>query len=352
MRQRRAVLRLLTSLAVILLALAIGGALIASVGVSPLYAYSVLFKGAFGDLRGLSDSLVKAIPLIFTGLAFAFAAKCNTYNIGAEGQLYIGALAAVAVGVYVTGLPAWLHIPLCLLAGALGGGLWAGIAAWLKVRLGINEVINTIMLNYIGKLFVSFMVYGPMIENPLKSPQTKQLADTALLPVPFSGTKLHMGFLVAIIACTVVAVLFRHTTMGFDLAAVGENQTGARFAGISVKRNIFLALFISGMLAGLAGAVEMMGPAKRLIIGFSPNYGSDGIAVALLGQNGPLGIFVSAFFLGALRVGANSMQRTAMVPAQIISIIQGLIIIFVIASQALLLWMEQRMRKKEVGAVA
>lgn len=348
----RTVTRSLISLAVVLIALLIGAGLIASVGVSPIYAYSVLFQGAFGDFRSLTDCLVKAIPLVFTGLAFAFAAKCNIYNIGAEGQLYVGALATVAAGVYLTGLPAPVHIPLCILAGALAGGIWAGIAAWLKVRLGINEVINTIMLNYVGKLLVSFMVYGPMIENPNKSPQTQQLQDSALFPVLFRGTKLHMGILVAILACVVIHILFRHTTLGFDLAAVGYNQTAARFSGIQVKRYIFLALFVSGMLAGLAGAVEMMGPNKRLIIGFSPDYGSNGIAVALLGRLNPLGIFLSAFFLGALRVGANSMQRVAMVPAQIISIIQGLIIIFVIAGDAVMYLAHRRSKKKEVRADA
>ena len=343
-------IRILTPAAAVLTALLVGAGLIASVGVSPLSAYLVLFRGAFGDMRSITDSLVKAIPLIFTGLSFAFAAKCSAYNIGAEGQLYVGALATVAAGVYLTGLPAPVHIPLCLLAGALAGGVWAGIAAWLKVRLGVNEVINTIMLNYVGKLVVSFMVYGPMIENPSKSPQTKPLLDSALLPVLFRGTKLHLGIVVAILACVVFGVIFRRTVLGFELSAVGCNQTGARFAGINVRKNIFLALFISGMLAGLAGAVEMMGPAKRLIIGFSPNYGSDGIAVALLGQLSPLGIFLSAFFLGALRVGANSMQRVAMVPAQVISIIQGLIIIFVIAGEAFTLIAARRMRRKEASA--
>ncbi len=345
-------IRVLMPLAAVVLALLVGAVLIAMVGVNPLKAYGILFSGAFGDLRSITDSMVKAIPLVFTGLAFAFAAKCNVYNIGAEGQLYVGALAAMAAGIYLPAMPPVLHVVVSLLCGALAGGIWAGIAAALKVRLGINEVINTIMLNYIGKLFVSFMVYGPMIEGAGKSPQTLPVQESAELPALFRGTKLHTGIFLAVLASVAVYLIFKHTTFGYHIKAVGFNKEASRFAGIKVNRYIFLALFISGVLAGLAGSVEMLGVNKRLIVGFSPNYGSDGIVVSLLGQSHPFGILLASFLMGALRVGANSMQRAAFVPAQVISIIQGIVVLFVIASGAFVHVWEMRAQKKEVKALA
>lgn len=348
MKRREQILSIGMPVLAITAALLIGAVLIIGSGENPLAVYVIMLKGAVGDWRSITDTLVKTIPLIFTSLAFAFAAKCSVWNIGAEGQLYMGALASVAVGVYCAGLPTAIHLPLSLLAGALAGGLWAGIAAWLRIQLKINEVVNTIMMNYIATLIASALVYGPMIEHAGKSPQTKAVLETAELPVLFSGTKLHAGIILAILACVFYFLVFKYTKFGYRITAVGYNEEAARFNGISIKRSIFLSMFISGVFAGLAGAVEMLGTNHRLIIGFSPSYGSDGIAVALLGQLNALGMFLSSFLFGALRMGATAMQRQTEVPMQLISIIQGIIVLFVIAGSALQLILRNKIRKKEL----
>ena len=332
----------------ILAALLIVAVMIAGVGESPAEAYRILAQGAVGDWRSLTDTLVKTVPLIFTGLSFAFAAKCNIWNIGAEGQLYMGAVASTAGGVYCTGLPALLHLPLALLAGALAGGLWASIPAWLKVRFKINEVVSTIMLNYTAILIVSALVYGPMIEDPFKSPQTCKILPTARLPVLFEGTKLHAGILLALLACVLYHLIFRHMLFGYRVSAVGKNREAARFSGISVERSICMSMIIAGVFGGLAGAIEMLGTNGLLIIGFSPEYGSDGIAVALLGQLEAVGIFLSAFLLGALRLGATALQRKTDIPQQMITIMQGIIVLFVIAGSAIGRILQNRAAKKEV----
>lgn len=348
MRLKQRLISIAMPVLAILAALVIVAVMIAGVGESPLEAYKILLEGAVGDWRSLTDTLVKTVPLVFTGLSFAFAAKCNIWNIGAEGQLYMGAVASVSVGIYCTGLPMFLHLPLALLAGALAGGLWAAIPAWLKVRFRINEVVSTIMLNYTAILIVSALVYGPMIEDPYKSPQTCKVLSTARLPVLFDGTKLHAGILIAIFACVVYHLIFRHMLFGYQVSAVGKNREAARFSGISVDRSIYMSMVIAGIFGGLAGAIEMLGTNGLLIIGFSPEYGSDGIAVALLGQLEAVGMFLSAFLLGALRLGATALQRKTDIPQQIITIMQGIIVLFVIAGSALGEILKNRVAKKEV----
>jgi simple sugar transport system permease protein len=334
----------------ILSAFLIGAVMILMVKVNPLEAYRVLFRGALGDFRSVTDTLVKACPLIFTALSFAFAARCNVYNIGAEGQLYMGALASVAVGIYVKGLPVFLHLPLGILAGGAAGAVWASLAAVIKIKKGVSEVVTTIMLNYIAILIPSALVYGPMIENAIRSPQPREVMTSALLPVLFTRTKLHGGIILALAAIVVYHIIYRHTAFGFKLAAVGYNNVAARFSGINTGRNMFLSMLISGFLAGLAGTTEMLGTNHRLIIGFSNNFGFDGIAIALLGRRSPLGIFLSAILFGALRMGATSMQRSTDVPMQIVTIIQGIIILFVLAGEVyqniLQRWLEKRKEAK------
>jgi len=332
----------------IVVALIIAAFLILGVGENPLNAYGLLLKSSFGSFRAFTDTLVKTVPLVFTGLSFAVAAKCNVWNIGAEGQLYMGAVASVAVGIYVKGLPMAIHLPLAIIAGMAAGAIWAFIAAWGKVRFKVNEVVSTIMLNYVAILIASALVYGPMIEDPYKSPQTTDVLETARLPVLFQGTKLHAGIIIAILACVVFYVIFKHTKLGFDITAVGYNKEAARFAGIPVKKNLYLSMILAGIFGGLAGTVEMLGTNGLLIIGFSPGYGSDGIAVALLGQLNALGMFLSSFLFGALRLGATTLQRTTDIPQQIIVIIQGIIVLLVIAGTSLTKVVQNHFAKKEV----
>lgn len=334
-------------LASIVLALLVGAILIIGVGEDPINAYAVMIDGAFGDWRSFTDTLVKTTPLVFTGLSFAFAAKCNIWNIGAEGQLYMGALASVAVGIYAAGLPTFIHLPLSILAGACAGAGWAGIVAWLKIKRGINEVVTTIMMNYIAILIASALVYGPMLEDPYKSPQTKTVLESAILPVLFDGTNLHAGFLLAIGCCIIYTLIFKHMNYGYQLSAVGLNREAARFSGMAVNRKIVTSLLISGAFAGLAGVSEMLGTNERLIIGFSPDYGSDGIAVALLGQLNAVGVFLASLLFGALRLGATTLQRRTMVPQQIVVIVQGIIILFAIAGSSISLILKSRIAKKE-----
>ena len=348
MKARERLLSVGMPVAAILLALLIGSVLIVLGGESPIRVYAIMLKGAVGDWRSLTDTLLKTVPLSLAALAFAFAAKCSVWNIGAEGQLYMGALASVAAGIYLQGLPRAIHLPLALIVGALAGGLWAGIAAFLKIKLKINEVVNTIMMNYIAIRIASALVYGPMIEHFGKSPQTKAVLETAELSVMFPGTKLHTGFLIAIGAIVFYAIVFRYTKFGHRLTAVGFNEEASRVNGISITKSIFFGMFISGIFAGLAGATEMLGTNHRLIIGFSPEYGSDGIAIALLGQLHPVGIFLSSFLFGALRMGSTAMQRQTEVPMQLVSVIQGIIVLFVIAGSALRIVLANRIRKKEV----
>lgn len=348
MRVKQRLISVAMPIGAILLALIIGAILIASVGEDPLEAYGILLDGAMGDWRSITDTLLKATPLVFTGLSFAVAAKCNVWNIGAEGQLYMGALASVAVGIYLKGLPIYIHLPLALLAGALAGGLWASAVAWLKVKFNINEVVSTIMMNYIAELIASALVYGPMIENPFKSPQTCKVLASARLPVLFEGTRLHAGIILAVVACIIYYIIFRHTLFGYRISAVGINKEAARFSGIQVNKHVFLSMFVAGVFGGLAGTIEMLGTNGLLIIGFSPSYGSDGIAVALLGQLQSFGMFLSAFLFGALRMGATALQRRTEIPQQIITIMQGIIVLFVIAGSAIGQFLKNRIAKKEV----
>jgi simple sugar transport system permease protein len=275
-----------------------------------------------------------------TGLAVALAFKCGLFNIGAEGQVALGSLAAAYVG-YSVHAPAIIHLPLTLAAGMLGGFLWGAVPGFLKARTGAHEVITTIMMNYLALQFVGLMLQGPM-KDPrpsLASAQTAPLLPTSWLPMIIPALQLHSGVLIAgAMALAVWWFLFR-TTWGFEIRTTGANASAARYAGMPITRNIILAMALSGLLAGLAGAVEVTGAALDVTslntagtryfgLGFSHGYGFDSIAVALLGRSNPLGVVLAALLFGAMRAGATQMQYTTQVPGEIISVIQGLILLF------------------------
>lgn len=318
------------SLMAIILALIVSAFLILLAGVDPIDAYLALLDGAFGSTYSLGVTLTKTTPLIFTGLAVAFAFRCNLLNIGAEGQLYIGALAAVWAGMHFEGLPAVVHIPFALLMGCLGGALWGGLAGYLRAARGISEIISTIMLNYIAIFLVSYLVQGPMAEPPGFNHQTAQIAETARLPVIQTGSDLSIAILIAILCALIFAYVLWRTPFGLKLRAVGFSPEAARFAGISVPKFMLTAMATSGGLAGLAGATEIQGSQYRLIDFFSPGYGFDGIAVAFLGRSDPIGVVFTAFLFGALRVGANQMQRSTGLPDSLVVVIQGMVILFIL----------------------
>ena len=235
------------------------------------------------------------------------------------------------MGIYVTGLPPVLHIPLVLAGSIAAGALWGMLAGWLKVRFGASEIVTTIMLNYIAIIGTGWLVTGPMIEGAGKYPQTAKIAEAAMLPRFLPPTRLHIGFLLAVLVCVVLYVLLFKTSAGYALRAVGINPEAARYAGIDVPKNVLLAMAISGGTAGLAGGVEIAGVAFRLYQQISPGFGFDAIAVSLLANNNPLGVIFSGILFGALRSGSDMMQITAKIPSVLVFFIQGLVILAVVA---------------------
>ena len=278
-----------------------------------------------------TESLVTSTPYMFAGLAVAVGFRAGLFNIGAEGQFYIGALAAAFVGYSLEGVPWYIHLPLAVLAGALGGAIWGAIPGYLKAKTGAHEVVNTIMMNWIAFRLSDWLLTGPM-KAPGFRPLTPQVEVSAQLPRLFPDPlRFNVGFFLALAVAFGVSWLLFKTTTGFELRAVGANPDGATYAGINIVRNIVLAMVISGGLAGLAGASQVLGVDHWVGQGFSAGYGFDSIAIALLGKSHPLGVVLAALLFGTLRSGATRMQSLAGIPIDIISIIQGLVIIFVAA---------------------
>lgn len=321
----------LSPLAAIVLALAISAILLVAAGYSPARAYAVMWQGAFGDLRTITEVLIKATPLILIGSGLAVAFRCSIWNIGAEGQFYAGAVGATLIGIAVTTLPPAIMIPLVLLVGTLFGALWGMLAGYLRVRFNASEIVTTIMLNYIAIIGTGYLVTGPMIEEAGKFPQTARIAEAAWLPRFLPPTRLHIGFLIALVVAFLLYVLIFKTSIGYAIRTVGINPEAARYAGMNVERNILLAMAISGGAAGLAGAIEVAGISFRLYQQISPGYGFESIAVSLLANNHPLGIILSGILFGALRSGAEVMQISAKVPSVLVFVIQGLVILCVVA---------------------
>lgn len=321
----------LTPVAAIVVALLASGLILLISGYDPVTAFVAMWQGAFADLRTITELLIKATPLILIAAGLAVAFRASIWNIGAEGQFYAGAVAATAVGIYFGGLPAIAHVPLVLIAAIVAGGLWGMLAGWLKVRFGASEIVTTIMLNYIAIISTGYLVTGPMIEGAGRYPQTAKIAEAAMLPRFLPPTRLHLGFLIALAVCLVMYVLLFKTSTGYAIRAVGINTEAARYAGIDVRKNILLAMALSGGAAGLAGGVEVAGVAFRLYQQISPGFGFDGIAVSLLANNNPLGIIFSGILFGALRSGSEMMQITAKIPSVLVFAIQGLVILAVVA---------------------
>lgn len=335
-------LALLPSIAIpflaVVTALIIGGIIIISTGSSPLVAYKALWDGSFGSPGAIAATLVKSTPFIIAGLAVALGFKAGLFNIGAEGQLYVGGIAAVWVGYTAAfaGLPLIIHLPLAVLAGALGGLIWGAIPGILKARTGAHEVINTIMMNFIAIRLTDWLIKSKepllLLDPAASTPRTPYIAESAELPRLF-GTPLHAGLLIAIALVFVVRWLLYRTTLGFELRTVGANPNAARYAGMSVGRNIVLAMALSGALAGIAGAGEVLGGQHYLSPDFFAGIGFDSIAVALLARSNPLGMIPAGILWGALLNGAGLMQIRADLSIDLVKIVQALIIMFVAAEQ-------------------
>jgi ABC-type uncharacterized transport system permease subunit len=314
-------------------------------------SYQALFNGAIGNpariiealgggdaleirraFNPFFESLNKSTPYIFAGLAVALGFRAGLFNIGAEGQLFIGAVFSVYVGYAVTGLPAIIHIPLALGAGALGGALWGFIPGLLKAKTGGHEVINTIMMNYIAFRLCEFLLRGPLQRADSFNPVSPFIQPSAELPRFFQDPiRFHLGFFVALFMAWVVYWLLFKTRWGFDLRTVGANPNAARYAGMNIVVVTIAAMSLSGALAGMAGANEVLGINHNLAVAFSSGYGFDAIALALLGKSHPFGVVLAAILFGTLRNGALQMQVSAGIPIDIISVMQAMILAFIAA---------------------
>lgn len=322
----------------IAVSLLIGSIIILAQGASSLEAYAALLSGAFGNAYNLSNSLVMATPLILTGLGIALAARCGVINLGGEGQIIMGGIFATFVGTLpaMQGLPAPLYIPVCLLAAFLGGALWAVVPGYFFARHGVNFMITTMLLNDIASGIITALVQGPMKEPDKFAPQSAQVALSARLPILLPKTRLHAGFLIALILAVLAYVILFKTSFGHDLRTLGENPTAARHSGIHVFTMQMVIVIVAGGLAGMAGSAEILGSQYRLRSGFLSNYGYEALAVAMLGQKHPFGVVIAGILFGALKAGRGTMSRAADLPTSFSMVLSGVIIFFVAISPVLM----------------
>ncbi len=331
---------LLAPVGAVLFTLLVSALLVWWAGAGVAQTYGLLLRGGFGSVFALSETFTRAIPLMLTGLAAAVAFRARLFNIGAEGQLYVGALAAVAVGGLHGGtgfdLPAPLLFGLMLLAAALAGALLLLGPALLKARLGVDEVVTTLLLNFIGLLLVSLMLDGPMKDpTAMGWPQSVALMGELELSKLVEQTRVHSGLLIAAGLAVAVWVLMKYTVLGFDIRAVGANARAAAFAGVPVTRTVVLVAMLSGALAGLAGAIEVAGRTSYLTLDMSPGYGYSGIVIAMLAGLHPLGVVAASVFVAGVLVGADSMSRAIGVPTYIADVIVAASLISVLVATLL-----------------
>lgn len=316
------------------------GIVILLFGYNPIAAYAAAIDITFGSLRGMGETLVKSTPFLMTGLSVAIAFRCGIWNIGAEGQFLVGALAATWFGTKIAMLlpnTSLIAVPLCLCLAVLAGGIWGAIPAILKITRGVNEVISTIMLNYVALHLVSLMVDGgPLQEASKTGPQSDKIAEWVFLPRLFESHRLHPGIIIAVLLAIVLTYVLFRTTFGYQLRAVGEGAAAAEAAGISIAQNILRVLCISGALAALGGAIEIMALVPhRLTENFSPGYGYTAIAVALLAKLHPLVTVATALLFGALAKGSFAMEAEVGISRQVTWMMQAIILLFVIGSSSI-----------------
>lgn len=323
------------AIAVLLLGAASLFGLIMLAGENPLRVLTILVQRGFLERNGIADATVRAIPLCLVGLGIALAFRANVFNIGADGQLLMGAAAAVSCAGLLAGLPAAVALPLLLLAGCLGGAAWGGIAGALKARFGANEIIATIMLNYIAIQIVSWLIRGPLQESMGMFPRSDRLAETLRLPLLLDGTRISAGLIVALFATLLVWILVSRARYGYELTITGQNPDAARYGGVRPGWITFSVLCLSGALAGLAGIVEVSGVHGRLQEGFATGLGITGIAVALLARLNPLLVPVSAFGFAGLYAGSAAVARVTSVPFPLVHIIEATIIFAFLAASVL-----------------
>lgn len=316
---------------------------------TPLAYYRELFLSPLSSRFGVLEVLVSATPLLFTGLAVAIAFRAGYWNIGAEGQLLLGAIAAAGIGTMVGGLPPILALPIMIAGGAVAGAAWAIVPALLRVRFGIDEVVTTLLLNPVALLLVNGLLHGPWRDPVTGFPESPRIAASAEFPTLIERSRLHLGFLVAVVVIAVAWYVLARTPAGLRLRATGLSPHGARFAGINVGATIFGAALVSGAIAGIAGVSEVAGIQNRLTGGLSPGYGYTGIVVAMLGTLAMPGVALAAIFLGDLTVGTSSAARSLGIPSQLGAVVQGVLLLTTVALLAVRRHRAQRADTADAG---
>ena len=318
-------------------ALVIGAIFILLAKSDPIRAYQVMLTGPFSSSFGITETLVRTTPLLLTGLGIIISFRCGVLNIGGEGQILVGAIASAGVALAFPNLPGLLLFPLVLISGGLAGGIWGAIAGVLKARLNVNEILSTVMLNQIAAQLYLLLIRGVLIDPQEVAygtgvPQTALVPDVVWLTRLIPGARLNTGFVLAIVLAVLVYYLLMHTTIGYRLRAVGAGPAAAQYAGINVPFYMALSMFLAGGLAGLAGTVEVLGVHHRALEDISAGYGFSAIVAALFGRLHPIGIIPASILFGSLILGADMMQRAVSIPAAIVMVIQGFVILFVVAS--------------------
>jgi len=342
--RRRRILAYSVPILAVVGALIIGTIMLIALGADPMKGISRLFSGAFGSGNALTETALKATPLLFVGVGITIAFRANVINIGGEGQIVAGGLLSTIVALNAPDMGPFVMIPLVLLAGLLGGAIWGAIPGALKAYFGVNEILSTIMLNVVAVQLMNYLLRGPLIdpleiERGTRIPQTQRLVESADLPRLFGSGRFHIGPLIAVLAAVVAYIVLWRTPLGYRIRAVGQNKDAARYAGIPVKRTIVLALTMSGALCGLAGAVLVFGSESHRMVtdgstaGFTGNAGFNGIVAALFGGLHPLWTVPASFLFGGLLVGGLSLQRAVQVPSALILALNGLVVIFVVSSE-------------------
>lgn len=325
--------RMISTAGIIVVTLIVACILILASHANPITAAAMFIQGIFGSFTSFSEVFVKATPLILTGLGCAVAFKTGFFNIGAEGQFYIGAVAGTFVALNCTAVPGPMRIVLAILAGFIFGGLWAFLAAILKAKFKISEIIVTIMLNYIAINFVGLAVRTFMMDPAGSVPQTAKIEPSATFQYLMPPARIHAGIFIAIVVVIVIWLIMEKTTLGYEIKVVGFNRRAAQTNGISTMKNIILSAFLSGGLAGLAGVIEVLGNQRKLLEGISSDCGYTAVLIALMASNHPIGVLFVAIGYAAMQVGANSMQRQLGIPSAIVNILMGLVVLLVLSRQ-------------------
>lgn len=336
---------ILKPLLTILVSLIIGALLILPTATSPIEAYKILFQGAFGSVNNTLDTLARSTPLIFMGLAASFAFRGGVFNIGLEGQMFLGALASALVGIYFGNLPSIILIPLSIFSAGLAGLIWSFIPGVLNIKYKVNIIISSIMMNEIAVLLTTYLVSYPF-KGELPIAATHTISDNAKLYRFTRTSELNTGFILAILISIILYLLIFKTKYGYEIRAIGLNQTFAKYIGINAKRKTLFIIFVSSFIAGIAGAEQVLGVSHRFISEFSPGYGFNGITVALLGSLHPIGTVIGGIFFGALTSGSIHMEVMTDISRELISSLQA-IMILLLAADTLIKFRKRKIKKDE-----